>query len=135
MGPISAVGGTLSKAKVEPDRRTGRRYPIDQVVHYKLLCGGNICKLGEGRAVDMSSTGISFTVKNELPHGIGVELTVEWPVLLHGTTRIKLMLFGIVARSDEHSASMKILRHEFRTQGVGSQRIDRPQPLDMVSTY
>jgi hypothetical protein len=113
---IKSAAESLQETGLEVDRRTGRRYPIKQLVHYKLLCGRNISTLGEGRTVDMSSKGVSFTTPSDLPLGAGVELTVEWPALLYGSIRIKLMLFGVVMGGREHVVSMRVLRHEFRTQ-------------------
>jgi hypothetical protein len=101
------------------DRHAKQRFPIDQPVYYKLLYGENIGHVGEGRTVSMSANEVSFTVVSTLPSGIPVELTVAWPALLHGSVAMKLMLYGIVMHTEQSVATLKITRHEFRTQRLG----------------
>ncbi len=106
----------MLETKAEFNERAKRRYPIEQSLRYRVLYGKGIRQNGEGRTVDMSSKEVTFTTASELPEGGAVELTVEWPALLHDSVRMKLMLFGVVMRGDQRATSVAINRHEFRTQ-------------------
>src|SRR5690348_4820484 len=100
-----------------PDRRTKRRFQIDQEVRYKMLYGQRIAETGVGRTVNISSGGLWFTTENTLTAGMPVELSMSWPVLLHDSCPMKLMIYGCVVRSSDKGAAVAIERYEFRTSG------------------
>jgi c-di-GMP-binding flagellar brake protein YcgR len=99
------------------DRRTKRRFTIDQEVKYKMLYGQRIAETGAGRTMNISSGGVWFTTENMLTSGMPVELSMNWPVLLNDSCPMKLMIYGCVVRSNEKGAAVAIERYEFRTQG------------------
>ena len=101
----------------ERERRTKRRFQIDQEVKYKMLYGQRIAEKGSGRTLNISSGGIRFTTENMLTSGMPVELSLSWPVLLNDSCPMKLMIYGCVIRSNEKGAAVAIERYEFRTQG------------------
>jgi len=75
--------------------------------------------------LNMSASGILISSDGTLPPGSRVELVVEWPGFLHGTTWTRLAVFGEVMRSEGSRNAIRILRHEFRTKaetGVTSAR-------------
>jgi c-di-GMP-binding flagellar brake protein YcgR len=90
---------------VERDRRTKKRFHIEQDVRYKMLYGQRIAETGTGKTMNISSGGVFFTTENTLTAGMPVELSMNWPVLLHDSCPMKLMA---------------IERYEFRTQGSRS---------------
>ena len=49
--------------------------------------------------------------------GEKVELSIDWPVLLAGACRLKLVILGHVIRSSDNEAVLTVERSEFRTQG------------------
>jgi hypothetical protein len=100
------------------ERRTKRRFPVEQEIRYKMLYGQQIAEVGAGRTKDMSSSGLWFTAASELPAGMPVELSMNWPVLLNDRCAMKLMIYGCIVRSDGKGAAVAIERYEFRTQGL-----------------
>ena len=101
----------------ERERRNKRRFQIEQDVRYKLLYGQRIAETGVGRTLNISSSGVWFTTDTMLTAGMPVELSMNWPVLLHDSCPMKLMIYGCVLRSNEKGAAVSIERYEFRTQG------------------
>jgi hypothetical protein len=101
----------------ERERRTKRRFQIDQEVKYKMLYGQRIAETGVGRTVNISSGGVWFSTESMLTSGMPVELSMNWPVLLNDSCPMKLMIYGCVVRSNEKGAAVAIERYEFRTQG------------------
>jgi hypothetical protein len=102
------------------ERRTKRRFQIDQEVKYKMLYGQRIAETGVGRTMNISSGGVWFSTESMLTSGMPVELSMNWPVLLNDSCPMKLMIYGCVVRSNEKGAAVAIERYEFRTQGSRS---------------
>ena len=102
--------------KGEAERRTTRRFPIEQAVRYKVLVDRRTVNEGCGATVNMSSAGIWFTTDQPLSLGVEVELAMNWPVLLDGSLPMKLLIFGSVLRSNDRGAAVAIERYEFRTR-------------------
>jgi len=101
----------------ENERRTKKRFRIEQEVKYKMLYGQRIAETGTGKTMNISSGGVWFTTENTLTAGMPVELSMSWPVLLNDSCPMKLMIYGCVIRSSEKGAAVAIERYEFRTQG------------------
>jgi len=106
----------------ERERRTKRRFQIEQEVKYKMLYGQRIAETGVGKTVNISSGGVWFSTETMLTAGMPVELSMTWPVLLNDSCPMKLMIYGCVVRSNERGAAVAIERYEFRTQGRGFQQ-------------
>jgi hypothetical protein len=104
----------------ERERRTKRRFGIEQEVRYKMLYGQRIAETGAGKTMNISSGGVWFTTENLLTAGMPVELSMNWPVLLNDSCPMKLMIYGCVIRSNDKGAAVAIERYEFRTQGSRS---------------
>ncbi|MFN7998891.1 MAG: hypothetical protein U0Q18_35030 [Bryobacteraceae bacterium] len=100
------------------DRRSKRRFHIEQNLRYKLLYGSRVTETGSGRTLNISSSGVWFTTENVLGMGLPVELSMTWPARLNDVCPMKLMIYGCVVRSDQHGAALAIERYEFRTQGT-----------------
>ena len=114
----------------ERERRTKRRFQIDQEVKYKMLYGQRIAETGVGRTMNISSGGVWFSTENMLTSGMPVELSMNWPVLLNDSCPMKLMIYGCVVRSNEKGAAVAIERYEFRTQGSRSFQQTAPVPVE-----
>jgi hypothetical protein len=99
------------------ERRSKRRFRIEQEVRYRLLYGHRIAETGVGRTVNMSSSGVWITTQTTLTAGLPIELSVTWPALLNDVCPMKLMIYGCVVRSTDRGAAISIERYEFRTQG------------------
>ena len=114
----------------ERERRTKRRFQIEQEVRYKMLYGQRIAETGVGRTANISSGGVWFTTESMLTTGMPVELSMNWPVLLNDSCPMKLMIYGCVVRSNERGAAVAIERYEFRTQGRSFQQPLIPSPVE-----
>jgi hypothetical protein len=108
------------QAQSDRERRTKRRFQIDQEVKYKMLYGQRIAETGTGRTINISSGGVWFSTESMLTSGMPVELSMNWPVLLNDSCPMKLMIYGCVVRSNDRGAAVSIERYEFRTQGSRS---------------
>lgn len=113
------------------ERRAKKRFIIEQEVRYKMLYGQRIAETGVGKTVNISSGGVWLTTENPLTAGMPVELAMTWPVLLHDSCPMKLMIYGCVIRSSEKGAAISIERYEFRTQG----RAFAQQPVQSPVEY
>ena len=85
--------------RADREKRTKRRFQIDQEVRYKMLYGQRIAETGVGRTMNVSSGGVWFSTENMLTSGMPVELSMNWPVLLNESCPMKLMIYGCVVRS------------------------------------
>ena len=117
--------------KSDRERRTKRRFEIDQEVRYKMLYGQRIAETGVGRTKNVSSGGVWFSTENMLTSGMPVELSMSWPVLLNDSCPMKLMIYGCVIRSNEKGAAVAIERYEFRTQGSRTFQAAVAAPLEL----
>ena len=125
----------MNEAKVqkngERERRSKRRFQIEQDVRYKMLYGQRIAETGTGRTLNISSGGVWFTTENLLTAGMPVELSMNWPVLLNDSCPMKLMIYGCVIRSNDKGAAVAIERYEFRTQGSRAFQAAQHPPLEV----
>ena len=101
----------------EHDRRSKKRFSIQQEVRYKMSYRQRIAETGAGKTVNVSSGGLWIITESTLTPGWPVELAMNWPVLLHNACPMKLMIYGRVIRSSGKAAAITIDRYEFRTQG------------------
>ena len=102
------------------ERRSKRRFQIEQDVRFKMLYGQRIAETGVGKTLNVSSGGVYIATENTLTPGLPIELSMNWPVLLHDSCPMKLMIYGCVIRSNGNGAAISIERYEFRTQGSRS---------------
>lgn len=111
------IENTLLGTYAGNERRTKKRFRIEQEVKYKMLYGQRIAETGTGKTVNISSGGVWFSTETMLTAGMPVEISMTWPVLLHDSCPMKLMIYGCIIRSNERGAAVAIERYEFRTQG------------------
>jgi len=122
--------GSMETARRKPpERRSKARFPIRQGLRYKVFENDKVVAQGTGETIDMGSAGISFTFTASEPlcSGNYVELSISWPALLQSSTRMQLVVFGRVLRTNNCVAACTIDKHEFRTQarGDGTPAINR----------
>jgi PilZ domain len=72
--------------------------------------------MGSARTIDVSSSGLSFPSDKPLFIGQRLEVSLDWPVLLHGDIKLQLVLSGVVVRRDGPVVALKIREHDFRTR-------------------
>jgi hypothetical protein len=114
--PSTGVDALSDRQKLRKDHR----FPISVTLSYRLLSDGNVAEAEEGRSLDISRSGISFTTAAPIRAGRRVELSLWWPALLNGSTGLKLMIYGNVVRSTLLTAVVRIEQYEFRTAGSNS---------------
>ena len=118
------------------DRRGDRRYDLRLDLRWKLIRRRRILESGTGETVDFSSGGVLFQSERSLPTGLNVELAIAWPVLLHNTAQLQLVVTGRIVRSNGTRTAIQMTQHEFRTVGTHadqrSNAVPRP-PIDFFS--
>jgi hypothetical protein len=97
------------------DRRVDRRYDLKLELRWKLIRRQRLLDSGSGASVDLSSGGILFDAGRPLPLGLNVELSISWPVLLHNTAPLQLIVSGRIMRTSGNCAAIQMVQHEFRT--------------------
>jgi hypothetical protein len=112
MKPTDAIHG---------DRRYDRRYEMALELRWKLIRRRRVLDSGVGATVDLSSGGILFDAGRSLPVGLGVELSISWPALLHNVAPMQLVVAGRIVRTDRTRIAISMTQHEFRTAGGSSE--------------
>lgn len=102
------------------DRRSKHRFAMRQELRYKVLQRDRIVATGTGQTLNISSRGVAIEAPG-LKADTLVELSINWPVLLDETCRMRLIIFGRVVRADKHVAACTIDKYEFRTQARSGQ--------------
>ncbi len=96
------------------DRRGNNRFPIEQAVHYKTLNRRGQTVAGNGKTINISSTGVLFSSQHDLVVGTLLELSIEWPTGGPGDKAHSLVAFGRVARASGSQLALRMERYEFR---------------------
>jgi hypothetical protein len=101
------------------DRNIPRRYPISLAIRYVTASPAEE-RTGVGETVWMSGAEVAFLAKG--PAGIGdkVTMSIEWPVLLEGETRLQLTVAAQIIQRSGPLNIAKLTKHEFRTRGHSS---------------
>jgi hypothetical protein len=107
---------------VRAERRIKFRYPIDLRVGFRYFSEGTRLS-GTGRAVNIGSGGILVDSQHPILGGTLVEMSIEWPCVLHGRIPLQLVAIGRVLRRGTSRFAVSFERHEFRTLKISS-----PQP-------
>ena len=103
---------------ISGDRRQDRRYQLRLDLKWKLIRRRRVLDTGIGYTLDLSSGGIMFDAGRNLPEGLNVELSLNWPVLLHNVAPMQLVIFGRIKRTAGRHTAIQTVQHEFRTAGV-----------------
>ena len=91
-----------------------RRYPVQLGLSYKLLRGGRTIERGLGKTREFSDGKVKFCADRILPSGVDSELSMDWPLRIHGTCPLQLVVFGRVIESGVNGSTLRITRFEFR---------------------
>jgi hypothetical protein len=106
--------------KLQSDRRHSDRFPIEREVRFRVLNKRGGEEAGEGKTLNISSSGVLFTSGRLLLPGRRLELAISWPVQLNNQVALKLVARGRVVRFEEGRAAIEIQQYEFRTQSLGA---------------
>ena len=102
----------------DADRRRSDRFAIEREIRYRALNKRGGEEAGEGKTVNMSSSGVLFTAGQILRPGRRIELAISWPAQLNNKCALKLVARGRIVRFDNGLAAMEIQQYEFRTQSA-----------------
>jgi c-di-GMP-binding flagellar brake protein YcgR len=100
----------------QADRRHSDRFPIEREVRYRVLNKRSSEETGEGKTINISSSGVFFTSEHMLLPGRRMELAISWPAQLNNKCALKLVARGRVVRFEGGRAAVEIQQYEFRTQ-------------------
>jgi hypothetical protein len=106
-----------SQQTVPADRRHSDRFPVEREVRYRVLNKRSGEEMGEGKTINISSSGVLFTSEHVLLPGRRLELSISWPAQLDNKCALKLVARGRVVRFAAGRAAIEIQQYEFRTQG------------------
>jgi hypothetical protein len=102
--------------KYRQERRGKQRFVVDLTVHFRLSIKGFPSRWGTGTVHDMSSSGVSFRSRRQLPVGGHLELIIDWPCVRADKHPITLHATGLVVRSSGSKTAVQIPSHRFRIQ-------------------
>lgn len=100
----------------QTDRRGSDRFPLEREVRYSVMNRRGGDETGEGRTINMSSSGVLITSSQMLLPGRRLELSISWPAQLNNKVALKLVARGRVVRFEQGRAAVEIQQYEFRTQ-------------------
>src|SRR5256885_12040244 len=98
----------------QSDRRHSDRFPIEREVRYRVLSKRSGEESGDGKTINISSSGVLFTSDHILLPGRRMELSISWPAQLDNKCALKLVARGRVVRFEEGRAAIEIQQYEFR---------------------
>jgi hypothetical protein len=102
--------------EIGDERRKKRRYPLSLPLKFKVFTRTKVTlSAGAGNLLNISSKGIAFTTDEFVPPTRLIELSISWPILLHGVTPLKLVAVGRLVRMEGHLIAVEVSRYEFRT--------------------
>jgi len=105
-----------SNENAQADRRHSDRFPIEREVRYRVLNKRSNEEVGDGKTINISSSGVLFTAEHMLLPGRRMEVAISWPAQLNHKTALKLVARGRVVRFEGGRAAIEIQQYEFRTQ-------------------
>jgi len=108
------------QGNAQADRRHSDRFPIEREVRYRVLNKRSGEELGDGKTVNISSSGVLFTTEQILLPGRRLELSISWPAQLNNRCALKLVARGRIVRFDGGCAALEIQQYEFRTLAAAS---------------
>jgi hypothetical protein len=100
----------------QTDRRHSDRFPIEREVKYRTLSKRSGEETGDGKTINISSSGVLFSAEHMLLPGRRMELSISWPAQLNNKTSLRLVARGRVVRYEDGHAAFMIQQYEFRTQ-------------------
>ncbi len=98
------------------ERRRSSRFPIEREVRYKTLNQRAETLAGNGKTLNISSSGVLFTSDHDLPIGTRLEVSISWPAQLNEKCLLNLVARGRVTRHNKGQLALQIQQYEFRTQ-------------------
>jgi len=101
------------------ERRSRSRFPIQREVRWRQHLAGHALTphYETSMSVDIASHGLHVAVFGPRPSvHTSIDASIDWPILLDGTTPLQLRVSGHVVRETAEGFAMTIEQHEFRTR-------------------
>lgn len=103
---------------VQTDRRHSDRFPIERDVRYRVMNKRGGEEAGDGKTLNISSSGVLFTTGQMLLPGRRLELCISWPAQLNDKCGLKLIARGRIVRFEQGRVALEIQQYEFRTSAA-----------------
>jgi hypothetical protein len=100
----------------DTERRKSSRFPIERELRYKTLNQRSEILAGNGKTLNISSSGVLFTSDHDLPVGTRLEVSISWPAQLNEKCLLNLVARGRITRHMKGQLALQIQQYEFRTQ-------------------
>ena len=114
---ILTLSRTLGTPEIaNSERRRSSRFPIEREVRYKTLNQRAEILAGNGKTLNISSSGVLFTSDHDLAVGTRLEVSISWPAQLNEKCLLNLVARGRVSRHNKGQLALQIQQYEFRTQ-------------------
>lgn len=104
-----------SNESVQADRRHSDRFPIERDVRYRIMNKRGGEEAGDGKTLNISSSGVLFSTGQMLLPGRRLEVSISWPAQLNNKCALKLVARGRIVRFEKGVAALEIQQYEFRT--------------------
>jgi PilZ domain-containing protein len=104
-----------SNETVQADRRHSDRFPIEREVRFRVMNKRGGEETGDGRTLNISSSGVLFTTEQMLLPGRRLEVSINWPAQLNNKCALRLVARGRIVRFEKGIAALEIQQYEFRT--------------------
>jgi hypothetical protein len=95
------------------ERRMGVRVPLSCAMWYETSSTTHK-RRGEGRVIDISSSGVAFTTESSLRRNTRVALHIQWPVQLEGEVPVELFASGKVVRTEQSRTALQYDQINFK---------------------
>jgi hypothetical protein len=114
---ISLIAGRYTQPNVVAlpriERRMGARVPLSCPIRYETSSVTHK-RWGEGRVIDISSSGVAFTTESSLRRNVRVALHIQWPVRLEGEIPVELFASGKVIRTEQGRTALRYDQINFK---------------------
>jgi len=115
------------------DRRTTKRFSLRLAVKCRRIEPRFLLdRIITGESLNISSKGLLFAATEAFLPGQVVEAFIDWPMLLDDRIRLTLVVEGVVVRTGDDRAAMRMEKYEFRTRSAAK---SRPSPQRAVAMH
>ena len=95
------------------ERRMGVRVPLSWPLWYETSSMTHK-RSGDGRVIDISSSGVAFTTESALRRNTRVTLHIQWPFQLEGEVPVELFASGKVVRAEQSKTALQYDQFNFK---------------------
>jgi hypothetical protein len=96
--------------------RGATQYPI--ILELQYTTRDRPHRVGMGWTSLISSRDVVFSTDQPMEKGTKLEISISWPVLLHGQVPLKVVVESEVADCVDKSVTARIVKYQFRTRRI-----------------